>query len=75
MRKYDVPENWEETCDGQGCRCSAQDYGDCGCPGVDWTPREVYELRIEVDDLLERLEYVRQARDLAIARYDSVKGA
>ena len=29
---------------GGKCRCYASSESDCGC-GVDWTPREVYQLR------------------------------
>ena len=30
---------------GMGCTCCAHDASECGCPGVDWTPSEVYKLR------------------------------
>ena len=51
--KYKIPANWEETCDGQGCKCMAFSFVECGCPDADWTPSEVYELRAEVNALLE----------------------
>jgi hypothetical protein len=30
---------------GTGCQCAARSESECGCPGVDWTPRELRELR------------------------------
>jgi hypothetical protein len=51
--KYIIPFNWRDTCDGQGCSCGAYSESDCchcgPCEGVDWTEREVYELREEVN--------------------------
>ena len=37
---------------GEGCECSARCSCECGCD-VDWTPREVYELREQRDTLAE----------------------
>jgi hypothetical protein len=37
---------------GEGCQCSARCSCECGCD-VDWTPREVYELREQRDMLAE----------------------
>jgi hypothetical protein len=34
----------EKYIPGEGCECSARCSCECGCD-VDWTPREVYELR------------------------------
>jgi hypothetical protein len=34
----------EKYIPGEGCQCSARCSCECGCD-VDWTPREVYELR------------------------------
>jgi hypothetical protein len=49
--KYRIPANWRDTCDGQGCHCWASSWAECGgCKGVDWTAREVYELREEVNE-------------------------
>ena len=48
--KYDVPDNWEDTCDGQECKCGGRAVDDCFCD-VDWTPRASYELMIEVNSL------------------------
>lgn len=35
---------------GQGCKCHAHSEAECGCD-VDWTPREVYELRATISDM------------------------
>ena len=35
---------------GKDCKCHAYDAGECGCP-ADWTPKEVYQLRYENEDL------------------------
>ena len=53
--KYKLPENWEDNCDGQNCMCNAWNEGECGC-SANWTLREVYELRAEVNELREALE-------------------
>lgn len=41
--------------DGEGCKCWATCEGECTC-GVDWTPKEVYDLRRERAKLIERLK-------------------
>jgi hypothetical protein len=35
---------------GKDCKCHAYDAGECGCPS-DWTPKETYQLRYELEDL------------------------
>jgi hypothetical protein len=40
---------------GEGCQCSARCSCECGCD-VDWTPREVYELREQVKHLQSKIE-------------------
>jgi hypothetical protein len=45
---------------GQGCECHAHSEAECGCD-VDWTPREVYELREQRDRLLEEREQWRMS--------------
>jgi hypothetical protein len=42
----------EKYIPGEGCECSARCSCECGCD-VDWTPREVYELREQRDRLAE----------------------
>lgn len=43
---------------GKGCKCAAHSQEECGCPDVDWTPREVYELRAENQRLRKFAEFV-----------------
>ena len=40
----------EKYIPGEGCQCSARCSCECGCD-VDWTPKEVYELREQRDRL------------------------
>ena len=49
---------------GMGCTCSAHDSSECGCPGVDWTPREVYHLR----DTMAKMRYNHQCEREKMAR-------
>jgi hypothetical protein len=44
----------EKYIPGEGCQCSARCSCECGCD-VDWTPREIYELREQRDRLAEAL--------------------
>ena len=37
--------------DGIGCQCYARCSSECGCENVDWTPREVIELRNQLSHL------------------------
>ena len=48
--RYKLPDNWEDTCDGQGCKCGAVSERDCFCKEDYWSPRRLYELMIEVND-------------------------
>lgn len=45
----------EKYIPGEGCECHAHSEAECGCD-VDWTPREVYELREQRDRLVGALE-------------------
>jgi chromosome segregation ATPase len=45
----------EKYIPGEGCECSARCSCECGCD-VDWTPREVYELREQVKHLQSKIE-------------------
>ena len=67
--KYDIPNNWQETCDGQGCACGAYGQCECGC-ACDWTPREVYELRAEVNKLTEENALLQKGIDDVIEERD-----
>lgn len=40
--------------DGVGCKCAARCESECVC-GADWTPREVYRLRAEIEQLRDEL--------------------
>ena len=46
--------------DGKGCKCAAYSSSDCGCPDVDWTPQEVYDLQAKCaeKDALLRLSLI-----------------
>jgi hypothetical protein len=44
----------EKYIPGEGCECSARCSCECGCD-VDWTPREVYELREQRDETSHNL--------------------
>ncbi len=55
--KYKVPRDWETRCDGAACCCCAYNQSECGCD-ADWTPREVYELKLEVNMLRAALERI-----------------
>ena len=50
----------EKYIPGEGCQCSARCSCECGCD-VDWTPREVYELRKQRDRLLAEREQWRMS--------------
>jgi len=41
--------------EGKGCNCFARSQADCSC-NVDWTPKEVYELRKEIESLRAQVE-------------------
>jgi hypothetical protein len=45
---------------GQGCQCNAYSESECGCD-VDWTPRDVYELREQRDRLRYEREFFQSA--------------
>jgi len=53
--------------DGMGCRCAAHSEADCGCPDVDWTPRELVAARERIAEL-ER--FAADVRDDMICRTD-----
>lgn len=44
----------DEYIPGEDCQCSAYNESECGCD-VDWTSREVYDLREQRDRLAEAL--------------------
>ena len=55
----------EKYIPGEGCQCSARCSCECGCD-VDWTPREVYELREQRDRLAEELKEAQDAIEMML---------
>jgi len=43
--------NLDDYIPGMGCDCFAKHESECGCEGVDWTPKEVYKLMQEKEEL------------------------
>ena len=52
MSKHDS-KTADEYYEGIGCKCMARYQGDCACDDVDWTPKEVYELRKKNAELVQ----------------------
>ncbi len=50
----------EKYIPGGGCQCHAHSESECGCD-VDWTPREVYELREQRDRMQHEREFFQSA--------------
>ena len=44
---------------GWNCECMASSAGDCGCAGADWTPHEVYRLRLVVKRLRNKIKKLK----------------
>jgi len=68
----------EKYIPGEGCQCSARCSCECGCD-VDWTPREVYELR-EVEreralanEAIATWRKTREERDAALIGYNECR--
>jgi hypothetical protein len=62
----------EKYIPGGGCQCSARCSCECGCD-VDWTPREVYELREQRDRLAEALRELWDNHTLYGAAYELIE--
>ena len=66
---------------GEGCECSARCSCECGCD-VDWTPREVHEVRekaeryrLEANALMMQRDRLAEAlREIDMARLDDFMG-
>ena len=59
---------------GEGCVCHANSKAECGCFDVDWTPKEVYELREENEKLKkERNDYLEDAAHKELENYSLKK--
>ena len=41
--------------DGKGCKCGAYGSCECGCPDIDWTPQEIYDLRAKLKKVETKL--------------------
>ena len=50
----------EEYYEGMNCKCMARSEAECACNWVDWTPKEVYELRKKVAELEAFNQELRQ---------------
>jgi hypothetical protein len=51
--------------EGKGCTCYARSQGECACDDVDWTPKEVYVLKVENLELqAENLELRKEVERL-----------
>jgi septal ring factor EnvC (AmiA/AmiB activator) len=68
----------EKYIPGEGCQCSARCSCECGCD-VDWTPKEVYELREQREEARDEIKKLKRevinwktAHDIAIEQCDSL---
>lgn len=59
MKKILTAKELRDYCPGMECTCSAWNDGECCCD-ADWTPREVYKLRLVVKQLKARLKKAKQ---------------
>jgi septal ring factor EnvC (AmiA/AmiB activator) len=66
----------EKYIPGEGCLCHAHSEAECGCD-VDWTPREVYELREQREEARDEIKKLKRevinwktAHDIAIEQCD-----
>ena len=46
---------------GKGCMCCAWNENECCEEDVDWTPKEVYELRLQVKELKSQVKKLKNA--------------
>jgi hypothetical protein len=60
----------ERYYEGKGCQCEARSESECACTDVDWTTKEVYELREIIQNLRTLVD--RQAREI-INLYSTVE--
>jgi hypothetical protein len=71
----------EKYIPGGGCLCHAHSEAECGCD-VDWTPREVYELRDKAERyrldanamMMQRDRLAEALREIDMARLDDFMG-
>lgn len=64
----------EKYTPGEGCVCHAHSEAECGCD-VDWTPREVYELRERAlaNEAIATWKKTREERDAALIGYNECR--
>ena len=55
--------------EGKGCKCYAHNASECGC-NVDWTPKEVYELRLERDEARVALARITEVAQAVVDRWE-----
>lgn len=48
--------------DGEGCKCEAHGECECGCPNVDWTPKELVLARQRIAALEAVIVHMRSCR-------------
>ena len=60
----------EDYTEGEGCTCAAWNESDCGCR-VDWTPREVYQLR---DKIKELESYIKHLEEMYKCELEGLEG-
>ena len=53
----------EDYYEGKGCKCYAWSQGECAC-NVDWTPKEVYRLRDEIEAKDKRIAELESAEEI-----------
>ena len=53
----------EDYYEGKGCKCYARSQGECAC-GADWTPKEVYRLRDEIEAKDKRIAELESAEEI-----------
>jgi hypothetical protein len=63
----------EKYTPGEGCQCHAHSEAECGCD-VDWTPREVYELREQRDKALCELEMWKDGNIMHESHRNEIQG-
>ena len=59
--------------DGKGCVCGACCQSHCSCPGVDWTPFEIYKLRTVLVETQEELALANERLRAIQILVDGVK--
>lgn len=53
MKKILTEKKLRYYCPGKECKCCAVDSISCSCKSADWTPKEVYQLRLALKEILK----------------------